>query len=178
MRANNMGLLLIKCSSLFAAPHHPHLRVPFHVCCHLCNAHARPCLSTGWVLNRRFDLTCGTQAVLAQGGVVRFRHSYLPFVHIWPKFRPTFPLCLDITSCFPASNTSSRNFTQIPIVSVCEGRLLPYYPTKLFSYLVEFLMALPLTINVVHAAVDGSFAPTTKGMARNAFRGGTLQKLL
>ena len=31
-------------------------------------SHARPCLSTGWALNRRFDLTFGTAAVLAQGG--------------------------------------------------------------------------------------------------------------
>ena len=60
--------LLIKCSSPFAAPRHPHLRAPPHVCCHVCRAHARPCLSTGWALNRRFDLTFGTAAVLAQGG--------------------------------------------------------------------------------------------------------------
>ena len=39
-----------------------------HICCHVCRAHARPCLSTGWALNRRFDLTFGTAAVLAQGG--------------------------------------------------------------------------------------------------------------
>ena len=58
-------LLLIKCSSPFAAPRHPHLRAPPHVCCH---AHAQPCLSTGWALNRHFDLTFGTAAVLAQGG--------------------------------------------------------------------------------------------------------------
>ena len=46
---------------------------------HVCRAHARPCLSTGWVLNRRFDLTSGTTAVLAQrgGGVPVFptQHS-------------------------------------------------------------------------------------------------------
>ena len=58
---------LIKCSSPFAAPRHPHLRAPPHVCCHVRRAHARPCLSTGW-LNRRFDLTFGTATVLAQGG--------------------------------------------------------------------------------------------------------------
>ena len=34
----------------------------------MCHAHARPCLSTGWALNRRFGLTFGTAAVLAQGG--------------------------------------------------------------------------------------------------------------
>ena len=34
----------------------------------MCHAHARPCLSTGWALNRRFGLTSGTAAVLAQGG--------------------------------------------------------------------------------------------------------------
>ena len=55
--------LLIKCSSPFAAHPHPHLRAPPH-----CRAHARPCLSTGWALNRRFDLTFGTATVLAQGG--------------------------------------------------------------------------------------------------------------
>ena len=60
--------LLIKCSSPFAAPRHPHLKAPPHICCHGCRAHARPCLSTGWVLNRRFHLTFGTAAVLAQGG--------------------------------------------------------------------------------------------------------------
>ena len=60
--------LLIKCSSPFVAPRHPHLRAPPHVCCHVCHTHARPCLSTGWALNRRFDLTLGTAAVLAQGG--------------------------------------------------------------------------------------------------------------
>ena len=60
--------LLMKCSSPFAAPRHPHLRAPPHVCCHVCRAHARPCLSTGWALNRRFDQTFGTAAVLAQGG--------------------------------------------------------------------------------------------------------------
>ena len=60
--------LLIKCSSPFAAHRHPHLRAPPHVCCHVCRAHARPCLSTGWALKRRFDLTFGTATVLAQGG--------------------------------------------------------------------------------------------------------------
>ena len=60
--------LLIKCSSPFAAPRHPHLRAPPHVCCHGCGAHARPCLSTGCALNGRFDLIFGTAAVLAQGG--------------------------------------------------------------------------------------------------------------
>ena len=60
--------LLMKCSSPFAAPRHPHLRAPPHVCCHGCGAHARPCLSTGCTVNRRFDLTFGTAAVLAQGG--------------------------------------------------------------------------------------------------------------
>ena len=34
----------------------------------MCHTHARPCLSTGWALDRRFDLTFGTAAVLAQGG--------------------------------------------------------------------------------------------------------------
>ena len=38
------------------------------LCCHMCRAHARPCLSTGWALNRRFALTFETAAVLAQGG--------------------------------------------------------------------------------------------------------------
>ena len=52
----------------FAAPRHPHLRAPPHVCCHVCRANARPCLSTGWALNRRFDQTFGTAAVLAQAG--------------------------------------------------------------------------------------------------------------
>ena len=42
-----------------------------HPCCHVCCAHARSCLSTGWALNRRFDLIFGTAAVLAQGGGVR-----------------------------------------------------------------------------------------------------------
>ena len=60
--------LLIKGSSPFAAPRHPHLRAPPTVCCHMCCAHAWPCLSTGWVLNRCFDLTFGTTAVLTQGG--------------------------------------------------------------------------------------------------------------
>ena len=60
--------LLIKCSSPFVAPRHPHLRAPPHICCHVCHAHARPCLNTGWALNRRFDLTFGTASVLAQGG--------------------------------------------------------------------------------------------------------------
>ena len=60
--------LLIKCSYPFAAPRHSHLRAPPHVCRHVCRAHARPCLSTGWALNRRFDLTFRTAAVLAQGG--------------------------------------------------------------------------------------------------------------
>ena len=60
--------LWIKCSSPFVAPRHPHLRAPPHVCCHVCHTHGRPCLCTGWALNRRFDLTFGTAAVLAQGG--------------------------------------------------------------------------------------------------------------
>ena len=34
----------------------------------MCHAHARPCLSTGWALKRRFGLTSGTAAVLAQRG--------------------------------------------------------------------------------------------------------------
>ena len=36
----------------------------------MCHAHARPCLSTGWALNRRFGRTSETAAVLAQGGGV------------------------------------------------------------------------------------------------------------
>ena len=60
--------LWIKCSSPFVAPRHPHLRAPPHVCCHVCHTHARPCLCKGWALNRRFDLTFGTAAVLAQEG--------------------------------------------------------------------------------------------------------------
>ena len=62
--------LLIKCSSPFAAPRHPHLRAPPRICCHVCCVHARLCRSTGWALNCRFDLTFGTAAVLAQGGGV------------------------------------------------------------------------------------------------------------
>ena len=34
----------------------------------MCHVHARPCPSTGWALNRRFGLTSGTAAMLAQGG--------------------------------------------------------------------------------------------------------------
>ena len=34
------------------------------------------------------------------------------------------------------------------------------------------------TINVVHAAVAGAFAPTAKGLTENTLRGGNLQKLL
>ena len=60
--------LLLKCSSPFAASRHPHLRAPPHVCCHVRRTHARPCLSMRWALNRRFALTFGTAAVLAQGG--------------------------------------------------------------------------------------------------------------
>ena len=37
------------------------------LCGCMCRAHARPCLSTGWVLNRCFHLTFGAAAVLAQG---------------------------------------------------------------------------------------------------------------
>ena len=41
----------------------------------MCHAHARPCLSTGWALNRLFGLTSGTAAVLAQrGGGSFFQH--------------------------------------------------------------------------------------------------------
>ena len=47
------------------------VQAPRVLCCHVCRAHARPCLSTGWALNRRFDLTFGTAAVLAQGGGVQ-----------------------------------------------------------------------------------------------------------
>ena len=65
--------LLIKCFPPFVAPRHPHLRALPHVYCHVCHAHARPCLGTGWALNRRFDLNFGTAAVLAQGGGV---HRY------------------------------------------------------------------------------------------------------
>ena len=66
--------LLIKCSSPFTAPHHPHLRAPPHVCCHVCRVHARPCLSTGWALNRRFDLTFGTMLAQGVGGYVQLQH--------------------------------------------------------------------------------------------------------
>ena len=69
-------LLLIKCSSPFVAHCHPRLRAPPHVCCHVCREHAWPCLSTGWMLNRRFDLTFGTAAVLAQGGGGRWIMHY------------------------------------------------------------------------------------------------------
>ena len=41
----------------------------------MCHAHAQPCLSTGWALNRRFGLTAGTAAVLAQGGGGTFAES-------------------------------------------------------------------------------------------------------
>ena len=44
------------------------VRGPRVLCCHMCRVHARRCLSTGWALNRRFDLTFGTAAMLAQGG--------------------------------------------------------------------------------------------------------------
>ena len=44
------------------------VRGPRVLCSDVCCAHARPCLSTGWVLNRLFDLTFGTAAVLAQEG--------------------------------------------------------------------------------------------------------------
>ena len=44
------------------------VRGPRVLCCHVCRAHARPCLSTGWALDRRFDLTFRTAAVLVQGG--------------------------------------------------------------------------------------------------------------
>ena len=64
--------LLIKCSYPFAAPRHSYLWAPPHVCSHVCRAHARPCLSMGWALNRRFDPTFGTAAVLAQGGGVPY----------------------------------------------------------------------------------------------------------
>ena len=51
----------------------------------MCHAHARPCLSTGWALNRRFGLTSGTAAVLAQGGggvyVARVLSRVLPQCH-------------------------------------------------------------------------------------------------
>jgi hypothetical protein len=30
-----------------------------HPCCHVCCAHARSCLSTGWALNRRFEEILG-----------------------------------------------------------------------------------------------------------------------
>ena len=38
------------------------------LCCHVGRAHARPCLSTAWALNRCFAWILGTMAVLAQGG--------------------------------------------------------------------------------------------------------------
>ena len=41
---------------------------PRVLCCQMCRAHAWPCLSTGRALKRRFDLTVGTAAMLAQGG--------------------------------------------------------------------------------------------------------------
>ena len=44
--------LLINCSYPFAAPRHSHLWAPPHVCCHVCRARARPCLSMGWALNQ------------------------------------------------------------------------------------------------------------------------------
>ena len=80
------------------------VRGPCSFCCHVCRAHAQPCLSTGWALNRRFDLTFGTAAVLAQGSggyTVRLQttpahaHKHIsniiagavlnvqPFLHMW-----------------------------------------------------------------------------------------------
>ena len=89
--------LLMKCSSPFAAPRHPHLRPPPHVCCHGCRAHAWPCLSTGWALDCRFDLTFGTAAVLAQwgGGVLQVSHpcvscDILPPKAVYRVFCPFF----------------------------------------------------------------------------------------
>ena len=77
--------LLIKCSSPSAAPHHPHLRAPPHLCCHVCCAHARLCLSTGCALNRRFDLIFGTAAVLAQegggGGLLQATSTPMQYAH-------------------------------------------------------------------------------------------------
>ena len=56
------------------------------LCCHVCRAHARPCLSMGWPLKRRFDMTFGTAAMLAQGGgggAIQGGRGY------WTSFRQT-----------------------------------------------------------------------------------------
>ena len=71
------------------------------LCCHLCRAHARPCLSMGWALNRSFAWTFGTVAVLAQAGGYPAHTPTSPFAPsdltrfflAWPLFQPLGFFC-------------------------------------------------------------------------------------
>ena len=92
--------LLIKCSSPFAAPRHPHLKAPPHLCCHVCGVHARPCLSTGWASTRRFDQTFGTAAVLVQGGCGGGGELIAPILRIH-ECLPDSHLCFLHVRCVP-----------------------------------------------------------------------------
>ena len=112
--------LLITCSSPFAAPRHPHLRAPQHVCCHVCRAHARPCLSTG--RNRHFDLTFGTAAMLAQRGGGSFALRFWLLQKIASCFVAV--CCLVWLGCSaPCVACSGKGRTQLQTFKeICGGR--------------------------------------------------------
>ena len=52
-------------------------------------------------------------------------------------------------------NIWGRTFTQIWSVSVSEGYHFPCYLAKILSWSLQFFISSPLTMNAVHAVVDG-----------------------
>ena len=78
----------------------------------MCHAHARPCPSTGWALNRRFGLTSGTVAVLAQGGGVSLHQT-------GARGQWGFHVCnLQPNVAFPLPSTSRRRYHPVFYISV------------------------------------------------------------
>ena len=87
------------------------------LCCHVCRVHARPCLSTGWALNRLFDLTFGTAAMVRKGwrGYWLCLHTYAHLLacsapalthSIAPSCLSSLPVCLlrlSLLLCFARS---------------------------------------------------------------------------
>ena len=135
--------LLIRCSSPFAAPRHPHTRAPPHVCCYVCRVHAQPCLSMGWALNRRFDLTFGTAAVLAQGGggvgAQTNRHGWLPSAPFTAGRAVYFGISGCCATVLPwlAAGEAFSICVLVPLITcrACISHPWPHCPVRCATYL-------------------------------------------
>ena len=118
-------------------------------------------------------------------GFVSHRLTYLHFFQGWPKFLPTFVfhcflgILIDhffrfgqnfgqlfrfqriSPIVFRAPTTSSQNFTHIWFVSVSKGHLSFVSVSKGHLTILQSSCS-PLTMNIVHARVNGALAPIAK----------------